>query len=37
MSSSQTYQGQISIPIVDPVSNAVLGAMTIGINAELLF
>jgi hypothetical protein len=35
--SSQTYQGQISIPIVDPVSNAVLGAMTIGINAESLF
>ncbi len=35
--SSQTYQGQISIPLVDPASNEVLGAMTVGVNAEALF
>ena len=35
--SSQTYQGQISIPVVDPASNTVLGAMTVGVNAEALF
>lgn len=35
--SSQTYQGQISIPIVDPASGQVVGAMTVGVNAEALF
>ncbi len=35
--SSQTYQSQISIPVVDPSSNTVLGAMTVGVNAEALF
>lgn len=34
--SSQTYQGQVSIVIVDPVSNTPIGAMTIGLNAEAL-
>ncbi len=35
--SSQTYQGQISFSVVDPVSNEVIGAMTVGVNAESLF
>ncbi len=35
--SSQTYQGQISVSIVDPASNEVVGAMTVGVNAEALF
>lgn len=35
--SSQTYQGQISLTIVDPATNEVLGAMTVGVNAEALF
>lgn len=34
--SSQTYQGQVSIVIVDPDSNAPIGAVTIGLNAEAL-
>lgn len=34
--SSQTYQGQLSIVIVDPDSNAPIGAVTIGLNAEAL-
>ena len=34
--SSQTYQGQISVVIVDPESNKPIGAMTIGLNAEAL-
>ena len=34
--SSQTYQGQISIPVVDPATGALIGAMTIGVNAEAL-
>ena len=35
--SSQTYQGQISIPILDPASGEALGALTVGVNAEALF
>ncbi len=35
--SSQTYQGQISISIADPSNGEVVGAMTVGINAEALF
>lgn len=35
--SSQTYQGQISIALTDPASGAVIGAMTIGLNAEAFF
>ena len=34
--STQTYQGQISLSIVDPATQAVIGAMTIGVNAEML-
>lgn len=32
--SSQTYQSQISVSIVDPASNTVIGAVTIGVNVE---
>lgn len=35
--SSQSYQGQISLSIVDPASREVVGAMTVGVNAEALF
>ena len=35
--SSQTYQGQISVSITDPATGAVVGAMTIGLNAEAFF
>lgn len=35
--SSQTYQAQISVVIVDPTDNSPIGAMTIGLNAEALF
>ncbi|MEM8870329.1 MAG: PDC sensor domain-containing protein [Pseudomonadota bacterium] len=34
--STQTYQSQISMPINDPDSGAPLGAITVGINLELL-
>ena len=34
--SSQTYQGQISVVIVDPSTNTPIGAITIGVNAEAL-
>lgn len=34
--SSQTFQGQISMTIVDPQSGEPIGAMTIGVNAESL-
>ena len=35
--SSQAYQVQVSVPIVDPASGAVVGAMTVGLNADRLF
>jgi hypothetical protein len=35
--SAQTYQGQISISLTDPATGAVVGAMTIGLNAEAVF
>lgn len=35
--SSQSYQGQISIAIADPETNQVIGAMTVGVNADALF
>ena len=35
--STQTYQGQVSITIVDPASGEVIGAATVGLNAEMLF
>jgi len=34
--STQTYQGQISISITDPATNAVIGTLTVGVNAEAL-
>ncbi len=35
--SSQTYQGQVSVPIIDVATNEVVGALTVGLNAEALF
>jgi hypothetical protein len=35
--SSQRYQGQVSIALVDPGTQTVLGAMTVGLDAESLF
>lgn len=35
--SSQTYQGQVSVSLSDPATGAVIGAMTIGLNAEAFF
>lgn len=34
--SSQRYQGQVSITIADPATGEVLGAMTVGLDAESL-
>ena len=34
--SSQTYQGQVSVSIVDPETQAVIGAITFGLNADAL-
>ena len=34
--STQTYQAQVSISIVDPDSGAAIGAITVGVNVELL-
>jgi hypothetical protein len=33
---TQTLQSQLSLPIVDPANNAVIGAVTIGVNVEAL-
>ena len=35
--SSQSFQGQISVPVVDMASGEVVGAMTVGVDAEALF
>lgn len=35
--STQTYQGQVSVAITDPATGAMIGAITIGLNAEQLF
>ncbi|WP_375691127.1 hypothetical protein [Pseudooceanicola sp. LIPI14-2-Ac024] len=35
--STQSYQGQVSVPIHDPDTGAPIGAITIGLNAEMLF
>lgn len=35
--SAQSYQGQISISLTDPATGNVVGAMTIGLNAEAFF
>ncbi len=34
--STQTYQGQISIAIVDPATQATIGTLTVGVNADEL-
>lgn len=34
--SSQTFQSQVSMPITDPASGAVIGAITVGVNVELI-
>lgn len=35
--STQSYLGQVSLAITDPASGALVGALTVGINAEALF
>lgn len=35
--SSQTYQGQVSVALTDPATGDVIGAMTVGLNAEAFF
>ena len=35
--STQTYLGQVSIVLTDPDTGAVIGAMTIGLNAQMFF
>jgi hypothetical protein len=35
--STQTYQAQVSLPIADPATGTVIGAMTVGLNADRLF
>ncbi|MDH5556965.1 MAG: cache domain-containing protein [Alphaproteobacteria bacterium] len=34
--SSQTFQSQLSLPVVDPDSGEVIGAVTVGVNVEML-
>lgn len=34
--STQTFQSQLSLPVVDPANNQVIGAITLGINVEQL-
>jgi len=34
--STQTYQSQLSLPVVDAADGSVIGAVTVGINVELL-
>ena len=34
--STQTFQSQVSVPVTDPDSNTVIGAITVGVNVELL-
>ena len=35
--SSQSYQAQLSVTLVDPGTQTALGAMTVGVNADALF
>ncbi len=35
--STQTYQAQVSVAIVDPVTQVLLGALTVGVNPEALY
>jgi opacity protein-like surface antigen len=34
--STQMFQSQLSLPIVDPANNQVIGAITVGVNVEML-
>ncbi len=34
--STQTFQSQVSLPVVDPASGSVIGAITVGVNVEML-
>ena len=34
--STQTFQSQLSLPVVDPADNTVIGAITLGVNVEML-
>jgi len=34
--STQTFQSQVSVSVVDPASNEVIGAVTVGVNVEML-
>lgn len=34
--SSQTFQSQLSLPIIDPADGTVIGAVTVGVNMDLL-
>jgi hypothetical protein len=34
--STQTYQSQVSVAVVDPADGSVIGAVTVGVNVELL-
>lgn len=34
--SSQTFQSQLSLPVIDPDTGAVIGAVTVGVNVEAL-
>jgi hypothetical protein len=34
--STQTYQSQVSMPVVDPADGSVIGAVTVGVNVEML-
>lgn len=34
--STQTFQSQVSLPIVDPKDGSVIGAITVGVNVEML-
>ena len=35
--STQSYLGQVSLPIIDPDTGQSIGAITVGLNAEMLF
>jgi hypothetical protein len=35
--STQTFQAQVSLPLTDPATGEVIGAMTVGLDAERLF
>jgi len=34
--STQTFQSQLSLPVTDPVTGEVIGAVTVGVNVDLL-